>query len=233
MSLKKLLAKKKEIEIDIEGEKVKFEIVKPNQLVWEKVRKKTQVEIAKLKMSDDLKLQMEAEVAQMSDTEVIESLATIQLTVDMLKAGIRLQEEKFKELDEMRAILDDKEASEETKKKAQEYIDKYQNKLQSEIERLMEAKKLELKNRPIESLRDELIREKIKTEAETQAFINTRLYQVGELCYYEGKKLSEHPDFEEFLLRVDDTILSQLISAIDEMTLGGIDIKKSLSQMNF
>ncbi len=231
MSLEKLMQRGKTIEVNVDGETVKLEVLKPNQVIWEKIRKMTEVETAKLKMSEELKKKVINEVEAMTDAEVIETLAVIETSPDFLKLGVKLEKEKFKDLETMQEIVNDPKAENEAKGKAQEYVNSYQKEFQKKIEKSVENKKAELKQVPIVKLREDLIREKIRVEAEGEAFTKVRLFQVGELCFYEGKKLKDFPDFDAFISRADDEVLNKILAAIDEITLGGLDIKKSLSQM--
>lgn len=232
MSLKKLMAKTKEVEVELNGEKVKFEIIKPNQFVWEKIRKLSELESAKLKMSSNFRERIKTEVMSMSDEEVIDNLASLKSTADFFKAGIRIQEERYPETEKMRAILEDESSTPEQKSKAQKYLEKYQREVSKEIERIMANTKVALRQRKIEDLRKELIEEKVKVEAEAEAYLKTRIYQIGELCLYNGKKLSSYNEFEEFIEKAPDEVLNRLFIAIDEFILGGLDIKKLQSLMS-
>jgi len=70
----------------------------------------------------------------------------------------------------------------------------------------------------------------LKTEADLSAFEEARKIQLAELLYYDGKKLKELVDVEEFLESCPDEVLNKILEALDEVSFRGIDIKKSLSQ---
>ncbi len=222
--LEKLFARRERIELLIDGTKVIFDVKKPNAVVTERLTRIAELARARAKLNPEFEELSRAEANSMTIDELIETLATIDSSLNSLKVVEKLKE-KYPEIDTYFEIQT-QELSKEEQEKINNYITAYLTELEKETQRIIETKKTQLKSYPEETLRKRAFEEFLNTRALNQALIEVRKALLLECLYYPDTQEPVFKSIEE-INQLDDAVFELLTQKVDEVAnRRGTDIKK-------